>query len=181
MNDNQYYRQLDWNPSISIGFFSDWISMIRAGHASGSMIFDFQGQTMKAEFDSASMQMLFMWHDGHRNVTQAIEVVRMQSNLYEDKCFYLFKHPYCWKMSRTLYLIGDTFLPRELFAYHYYSQHRSHLERTVYYQPDPSRAYGKKFYRGMLTPYGRRCDKYDEHNRLVERHLEKKMYKLCAI
>lgn len=98
------------------------------------------------------------WEEGGKEYTQWIPIVARPSNLIKgSEVLYFNCNGY---LCRTLYTDGRGFHSRREFKHHYKTQSLSRKERLLYTMPNPTRKYGKKVYRGKLTPYGKRCERF---------------------
>lgn len=96
-----------------------------------------------------------------KEIKQKIGVIEEDSNLRNgSKVYYFSCRGY---KCRTLYSDGTGFYPRAAFRHIYGKQKQSHKEREIAYMAEPFRAYGKETYRGRLTPYGKRLQRYKEY------------------
>lgn len=69
------------------------------------------------------------------------------------------------KQSRVLFLVDGEMVARaDIIKPRYKQQLQGRTERMWlrYNRPSPARPYGKPTYRGKLTPYGRRLQRYDQ-------------------
>lgn len=111
------------------------------------------------------MELVALITKGGKEIKQKIEVIEEDSNLRNGSKVYYFS---CrGRKCRTLYSDGTGFYPRASFRHIYEKQKRSRKDREIAYMDDPCRAYGKETYRGRLTPYGKRLQRYKEHETRV--------------
>ena len=69
------------------------------------------------------------------------------------------------KEFRVLFLVNGEMVGRaDIIGPRYKQQLQGRARRLLsrYHRPSPARPYGKPIYRGKLTPYGRRLQRYDE-------------------
>lgn len=105
------------------------------------------------------------WTDSEtgQHLNQKIEVERQESHLVAGAHVYYFLCPVTHRRCKKLYLIGDGFRCSKAFRHYYPQQHKSHRDRIRVYDDDaPYRAKGKMYYRGELTPYGKRVQRWEE-------------------
>ena len=103
------------------------------------------------------------WVDGGEERSQRIEILKQESNLVSGSYLYYFLCPFGYR-CKQLYYIGGEFRSRRSFKYYYPSQAKSKAqrERSVLSEDEPYRRYGKTHYKGKITPYGKRCKRYEE-------------------
>ena len=101
------------------------------------------------------------WEDEGETYRQQIPILREESNLVSGSFVYYFLCPYGYK-SKKLFYIGCKFRSRRSFRHGYSSQNQSHHQRDINSTPEPYRRYGKQYYRDKLTPYGKRCKRFEE-------------------
>lgn len=115
------------------------------------------------------------WTDSEtgKDLTQRIEVEQQESHLIAGAHVYYFLCPVLHRRCKKLYLIGDGFRCSRAFKHHYPQQNKSHVDRLYYeyHSPEPYRDNGKMYYRGKLTPYGKRVQKYEEKIRETEQEI----------
>lgn len=111
-------------------------------------------------------KLLAKWADREgRKRAQTIPVVWRESNLRTGS-----RVPYfllgCYQ-CRTLYSDGTGLYSRHQFKHFYYRQHLSRKSRELFRtgNGDPHRKNGKEYYRGKITPYGRRLQRYEENRK----------------
>lgn len=94
-------------------------------------------------------------------IKQTIKIVEEDSNLRNgSKVYYFLCGGY---KSRTLYSDGTGFYSRRSFKHSYHRQRIGHKNRLISPKTEPYRKNGKELYRGQLTPYGKRVQKYEEY------------------
>ena len=104
------------------------------------------------------------WEDEEETYTQKIRILKEESHLIPGSYVYFFLCPHGYK-SKKLFYIANEWRSRRAFRHRYGKQNRSHLQRETdnFSQDEPYKPYGKEYYRGKLTPYGRRCLKYERN------------------
>ena len=108
-----------------------------------------------------------------QTIKQMVEIKEEDSNLNNGSKVYYFL---CrGHKCRTLYSNGTGFYPRQVFRHCYQQQKLSHRDRIVRPKKEPYRAYGKEFYRGKLTPYGKRVRSYNRYEERREEEIIKGM------
>ena len=96
----------------------------------------------------------------HRKVT--VSLCSEPSNLGKGQVWY-FLCPYTGRKCRTLFLNGKVIASRYAFCHVYSYQNESRINRLLSSfgkNDSPERKYGKKTYKGKVTPYGKRVSKY---------------------
>lgn len=155
----RYYATLEGNPSVTLADFSKYIrTAVETGMDVAAKL-RLGGMVFKLHFGECGFSV--EWTEGGVLHQQHIEVRKERSNLIPGSFVYYFICPSCGLRCRKLYFVGVGFLSRRAIDTHYYSQNRSHYQRTVYAREEPYRPYGKRRYRGALTPYGLKCLKYE--------------------
>lgn len=133
---------------------------------------------VEAFFSSENMTLTLTWEDTEdgEKLSQEVKVVEEESNLIPGSHIYYFRSPGTSSQKcRKLYLIGSTWRDRRTFRHHYYCQNWSRYDRDLTAREEPYRPRGKRTYRGKLTPYGKRCQKYEEREEKRWRTLTKIM------
>lgn len=120
------------------------------------------------------------WVEDGETYKRDIYVRAERSNLptLKDSYVYYFLCPRTGRKCRTLYKIGCYFWSRSSFRHHYSGQNQSHYDRVISAREEPYKRYGKKMYKGKLTPYGKRCMRYQIRE---DKSLEVMQYKLNKI
>ena len=90
-----------------------------------------------------------------------VELREEESNLGRGKVLY-FVCPVTQRKCRTLYTDGRVFVSRYAFPHRYKVQTLTAADRFIIGVTDPYRDGGKMYYRGKLTPYGKRVLRYEE-------------------
>lgn len=171
MQRTTYYSTLQYNPSVSIRCFAPLIKRtIKTGQRTtteeplpfigvGYTLFVTPAVTKNVD---GLLTLTLEWEDRGETYKQEIPILQEESNLIPDTYIYYFLCPYGGYKSRKLYYIANRFRSRRSFRNRYSSQSRSHRQRVFTHLHEPYRKYGKEKYRGKLTPYGRRCLRYEE-------------------
>lgn len=166
----EYYRNLHSNPSIRLNWFAPLIKrVIETGKkVKAKEPLPLKGLDYTITFipvvdiDIDGLITLTMeWMDEGQLYKQRIPIIQEESNLISGSFVYYFLCPYGYK-SRQLFYIANRWRSRRSFRHSYNNQNQSHLQRTFNHSPEPYRRYGKEYYRGELTPYGRRCLRFTE-------------------
>ena len=111
-------------------------------------------------FGDGIINLTLKWEDDGETYKQHITLIEEESNLVSGSIVYYFLSS--GFKCRKLFYIGGRWRDRRSFRHKYESQSKSHLQRTFNHLPEPYRRYGKEYYRGKLTPYGKRCMRYEE-------------------
>lgn len=159
-----YYKNLKSNPHISIKVLSPLIkrgvreqkAYIASGLYIGELSYSFA-------FDPSTMALTIEWREENDTYKRKIRIESERSNLpsLRDSLVYFFICPQTGHKSRILYKVGSFFWCRRAFRAVYPQQMESRRNRAISYRDEPYRKYGKKYYRGKLTPYGVRCQRYE--------------------
>ena len=178
----EYYRNLHSNPSIRLNWF---LPLIKRAIETGKEIttkelLSIKGLDYTITFSpvvsidiDGLITLTIEWRDEGQLYRQKIPILQENSNLISGAFVYYFLCPYGYK-SRKLFYIANRWSSRRSFRHSYNSQNRSHLQRTFNHSPEPYRRNGKEYYRGKLTPYGRRCLRFTEkEDRTDEAFLER--------
>lgn len=111
-------------------------------------------------FDGERLQI--KWEDTEgKQRQQSIWITTEPSNLMAGRYvpYFLCNGYRC----RTLYGNGQVFCSRKQLPFiHYSSQKESRTDRIVRPRREPYRDFGKPYYRGELTPYGRKILKHEQ-------------------
>ena len=178
-----YYSSLYNNPQIRLCWF---LPLIRAAERTGESYslkepvelcgLDYSLYlTPEIRIDEGRLLSLTLrWEDEGEQHSQTIPIVRRESNLIRGSYVYYFLCPFGYK-AKKLFYIGSSFRSRRAFAHRYRQQTLSRQRREVARGSgeEPFRRYGKEYYRGRLTPYGKRCKRY-------EKNAERAFYALAA-
>lgn len=102
---------------------------------------------------------------GERQMKYNITIIEREANIGKGVVRF-FMCPRCHQLCRNLYLYGDMFVSRKAMSgVIYRCQAMSKWQRTMGngWASDnfiPYKRYGKTHYRGKLTPYGKRIERY---------------------
>ena len=114
-----------------------------------------------------SKDVVFRWKFKDKDKEVKVKLKTEPSNLGNGIVWY-FLCPYTGHKCRKLFIDGNVVASRYAFA-HVYNQSRESNRKNI------DRKYGKQFYRGLLTPYGKRLrkqyDKMKRANDLLEVYL----------
>ena len=120
-------------------------------------------------FDPQQWTFVLRWREYGARQTQRIGVVAEHSNIPSLSGTYVFYFvcPQTGAKCRVLYKLEEgNFCGRKALKHaHYALQMESKKQRVLHYpleEKRPHRRYGKTHYRGKLTPYGKRCRRYEE-------------------
>lgn len=109
--------------------------------------------------------------DGERHMNYNVYIYEQEANIGKGVVRF-FNCPKTHNLCRKLYLCGDMFVSRKAMrGAMYRNQTKSKWERALYngcLREDfiPYKRYGKQYYRGKITPYGKRIERYQN---IVER------------
>lgn len=172
----EYYRNLHSNPSIRLNWF---VPLIKRVIETGKEVTTKKPLSLKGldytitffpvvaiDIDGL-ITLTIEWRDEGQLYNQRIPILQEESNLISGSFVYYFLCPYGYK-SRQLFYIANRWKSRRSFRHSYNSQNQSHLQRSFNHSPEPYRRYGKGHYRGELTPYGRRCLRFEEKEERTE-------------
>ena len=111
-----------------------------------------------------SLSLTLRWEDEGEQHSQTIPIVREESHLISGSFVYFFLCPFGYK-AKKLFYIGSSFRSRRAFSHRYYRQNLSRQRREVSKGSgdSPYRRYGKEYYKGRITPYGKRCKRFLEN------------------
>lgn len=166
----EYYTNLHSNISIRLNWF---VPLIKRVIDTGKAIttkdpFSLKGLDYAITFSpvvdidiDGLITLTMEWRDEGQLYKQRIPILQEDSNLISGSFVYYFLCPYGYK-SRQLFYIANRWRSRRSFRHSYNSQNKSHQQRIFNYSPEPYRRYGKEYYRGELTPYGKRCLRFEE-------------------
>ena len=104
--------------------------------------------------------------DGERHMKYRVSIIVREANIGKGVVRF-FECPRSYHLCRKLYLYGGMFVSRRAMSGAMYrSQTKSKLERAAHngcLREDfvPYKRYGKLYYRGRLTPYGKRIKRYE--------------------
>lgn len=170
-----YYRHINSNPHFRMR--EDFLSLIKYGITEDedckySEPLKLGGIEYTVSFSPLLMRLELAWTEDGEQFSRDIYVKREQSNLpscRESSVYYLLC-PLTGRKCRKIYRIGSYFCSRKAFRHVYPQQMESRLYRDISYRDEPFKRYGKEYYKGKLTPYGKRVSKYLEYE---ERWIEK--------
>lgn len=167
-----YYRELYQNPQIRLCWF---LPMIRRAERTGEGIttkeqIPLRGLDYTIYFkpevktSGGSLSLTLRWEDEGEQHSQTIPIVREESHLISGSFVYFFLCPFGYK-AKKLFYIGSSFRSRRAFSHRYYRQNLSRQRREVSKGSgdSPYRRYGKEYYKGRITPYGKRCKRFLEN------------------
>lgn len=174
----EYYRQINANPHFHYRFVSPLLKLSlqkeRAYEVENA--FTLGGIRYSIGFDPKEWAFTLRWTEEGRKHNQSIGVVGEPCNIrsLSGTYVYYFVCPLTGAKCRILYkTIGGGFCSRKALKNALYPlQMDSHKFRYINYPPEgkqPYRRNGKEYYRGKLTPYGKRCQRYEK---AVERQEE---------
>ena len=172
-----YYKTLKSNPHFSLKDLSPLIkrgvteqkAYIASGLPLGGLSYSFA-------FDPSTMELTIEWTDeDEETYKRKIQIVAERSNLpsLNGSVVYYFVCPRTGHKSRILYKVGSYFWSRRAFKAVYPQQMESRHSRAISYREEPYRKHGKEYYRGKLTPYGKRCIRYEVREQSIFGELEK--------
>lgn len=100
-----------------------------------------------------------------KKIERNIQVLEERSNLpsLSGSKVYYFICPRQGVKCRILYRVGSYFWSRRAFNAVYPVQMESRQGRQIRYREEPYRRNGKHYYRGKITPYGKRCIRFEQH------------------
>jgi len=172
----EYYRNLHSNPSIRLNWF---MPLIKRAIETGEEVTTKKPLPLKgldytitffpvvAIGIDGRITLTIEWRDEGQLYKQRIPILQENSNLISGSFVYYFLCPYGYK-SRQLFYIANRWRSRRSFRHSYSNQNQSHLQRSFNHSPEPYRRYGKERYRGELTPYGKRCLRFEEKEERTE-------------
>lgn len=128
-------------------------------------------------FDPQHDNFTFRWEEDGEQRSQSIRVVAKQCNLLMRARLYYFVCPIT--SARCIYLYkaigGGFFSIKAMPNARYPMQMLSPKQRRLHSPPEeeaPYKHYGKRIYRLKLTPYGRKCKRYEQAQERAEHNLE---------
>lgn len=117
--------------------------------------------------------------EGTQTAKQSIRVKAEKSNLIGSNVFYFVCNGF---KCRTLYSDGRGFYSRKAFSHSYSSQRKGHRQRIASpKEVEPIRKGGKMYYKGKLTPYGKRVQKFNAYEERREGLFFEEIYKKFRI
>ena len=108
--------------------------------------------------EQGDITLTLKWEDEKEKKSQTITIKQEESNLIPDSYIYYFlSNSY---KCRKLFYINQEFKSRKEFKHKYKLQGKNReRQKEIAFSKVPYRRYGKKHYKGKLTPYGKRCQK----------------------
>lgn len=103
------------------------------------------------------------WSYEGKEREERIRIERRGSNLMKSSSVYYFICPYCGKAGRLLFTNFERVFGRRAFRHSYKAQTLSRKDRvlaSLWSGGESGRKGGKEYYRGSLTPYGKRLEKH---------------------
>lgn len=167
----QYYKQIWQNPHFKIKNFSP---LIKKGVESGleysyTTPLKLGSVEYFASFNPKDMKLKLRWEEDGKEYIQKIDIETRFSNLppTTGSYIYYFVCPVTFKRARQLYRVdivgsGGRFVGSHCFPHLYPLQMKSKNDREIAPREEPYRKFGKWHYRGKLTPYAKRCIRYEE-------------------
>ena len=138
--------------------------------------------SIRATMDNARMVLsLHYVVNQEKQMSYNVTIIERAANLGKGVVRF-FLCPITHKPCRKLYLYGDRFISlRAMRGAMYRSQIKSKLDRVMpsgWASDDfiPYKRYGKMYYRGRLTPYGKRIERYEG---IVDRATERLMREIA--
>lgn len=106
------------------------------------------------------------WDEEGEKGSQDIRIHQEESNLVSGSYVYYFICPHGYKCKTLFYIVGR-WRSRRTFCHRYANQNSSRRQReaAIFHLREPYRKYGKQRYRDRLTPYGKRCKRFEEKYR----------------
>lgn len=164
-----YYKSLHNNPQIRLCWLSQMVkAAVRDGASHGTLKIDGWGYTLSLSLDiraaDGRVALTLKWKDEGERHSQTIPIVRRESNLIRGSYVYYFLCPFGYK-AKQLFYIGGSFRSRRSFPHLYRLQTLSRQRREIAKGSgeQPYKRYGKEYYKGKITPYGKRCKRYEEN------------------
>ena len=156
--------------SVSIGELARFVR--NKGQKEGDIKWS-SGASVGFTFDTyKSLLVLKYTYQQTESVEEPIKIVRTATNLHNGlQCFALC--PVTGKLCRKLYLYGSLFVSRYAIPEHYASCNRSRKQRDFesafsIIKYGENIKYRKGYYKGRLTPYGKKYfkayEKFDAYN-----------------
>lgn len=162
-----YYKNLNSNPHFTLRNFAPLIKgAIKEGkEMCYTKPLELGEVNYIISFEPKKMMFTIAWTEKGEKYEYKVKVLQERSNLpsLSGSMVYYFVCPRTGQKARVIYRVGNYFWSRRALRTRYYLQTQSRSSRTTSYREDPYRKYGKEYYRGKLTPYGKRLLRYDEH------------------
>ena len=140
-------------------------SRITLSNCYGSTAFNIEA-VIGVSGDSVGIEkFIFKWEDRGEKRSEAVRIASRPSNLINGALCYYFVCPYTGKLCRNLYTDGRVLISRFGFTHTYSQRNMSKSSRNLIRaveamaETDKEQRYRKEYYRGKLTPYGRRIRK----------------------
>lgn len=154
---------LDRLPRITMRHFS---KLIKTADAENSTYYlkdvEVGGLRFSARYIPDSATLTLIWTEYGETRFCDVQIVHEHSNLNSEHKVRYFLCSLTKKKSRVLYKAGKFLCSGKALNGLYHSQRLSHRQRQLNTGSYPYRKYGKKYYRGNITPYGLRCGKYED-------------------
>lgn len=172
----EYYTNLHSNPSINLRWFTQLIRRVaETGKAVttrepvplNGLDYTLYFTPVIIKRENGAINLILKWEDEGESYRQVIGILQERNNLIPNSFVYYFVCPFGYK-SRKLFYIANRWRSRRSFRHSYSSQNQSRHQRTFNHNEEPYKRYGKIEYRGELTPYGKRCLRYDQKEQRAE-------------
>lgn len=183
MRRNYYYKyDIHRNLFLDLSFFTPFIkAAVSRGEGEYKVSIDKIEGMSRIEWDNFVIEFTYLviairqdritlylkWTDEEEGIkeeySQIIEVIAEPSNLVDGAKVYYF-YDFLWKCRRLFY-IGNRWESRLSFNHRYRGQTESRKMRVFCHLSSPYRKYGKEYYRGNITPYGKRCLRYEKREK----------------
>lgn len=172
----RYYKEIHLNPAIRVADFLPLIRKAvrdggRVGYSAPLTLYGYNYiLTLSPEVcagEDGTITLTLIWNDGGQKYRQRIKILPDESHLIAGTYVYYFLCPFGYK-SKKLFYVGGVFRSRRTFRHEYKGQNQSRRDRKIKHltdKGDPYRDYGKPYYKGKLTPYGKRCERYEERQK----------------
>lgn len=153
---------IDYIPRITLSNLKELIKRQSETDTTLCARFALKGIQYTAVFFLNKNEMLFYWdyEGGRRKVIVAL--CSEPSNLGKGQVWY-FLCPHTGRKCRTLFFNGKVIAGRHAFCHVYSYQNESRINQllsSIGKNDSPKRKYGKEMYKGKVTPYGKRVNKY---------------------
>lgn len=167
----EYYTQINANPHFSLRFVSP---LLKAAFQKQQTIelknaFKLGDIVYTIGFNPKYKWLTLQWEEDGEPHRQTIGVAAYPSNIrsLSGTSVYYFICPHTRTKCRKLYKVeeGVFFSRKALRRTLYPIQMESKALRYVHYpleEQEPYKRYGKEYYRGKLTPYGKKCQRYEQ-------------------
>lgn len=157
------------NPRIGLSLLSPLLKAVAKTGKAHSVVETFYihgyDYTLRTRFSAAmengSIYLTIDW-TRDREFSQKIEIIQEESNLVKGSYVYYFLVD--GYKSRKIYYVGGIWKSRRAFRHLYAQQGQSRLMREfqLLNRENPYTPKGKEYYRGKITPYGKRLKRYNE-------------------